>query len=80
MAWISRNSCARKFVLFRVLAEWKPGHISFDTKVQDKCKDYTCTDAYQKTDWKLSHGCAKINENTNSGSSQGWESEILSIR
>ncbi|KAK8593133.1 hypothetical protein V6N13_043256 [Hibiscus sabdariffa] len=36
---------------------------------KDQCKDYTCINACQKTDNKLSHGCAKINENTNSGSS-----------
>ncbi|XVF16138.1 hypothetical protein REPUB_Repub10bG0005700 [Reevesia pubescens] len=92
--------------------ELKQGHISFDTKVQDKarpatqknsplchnrdgmdssivgsegldlpesiqmtgcnndqCKGYTCTDACKKTDRKLSHGCAKINENTNGAGS-----------
>ena len=31
----------------------------------DKCKDNTCINACQKTDRKLSHGYAKINENTN---------------
>ncbi|XWS32596.1 hypothetical protein CRYUN_Cryun22dG0003500 [Craigia yunnanensis] len=37
----------------------------------DQCKDYTCIDAYQKTDRKLSngYGCAKINENTNGAGS-----------
>ncbi|XP_022739295.1 uncharacterized protein LOC111291684 [Durio zibethinus] len=34
-----------------------------------QCKEYTCTDASQKTDRKLSHGCAKINENTNGAGS-----------
>ncbi|XP_040968467.1 uncharacterized protein [Gossypium hirsutum] len=32
----------------------------------DQCKDYACTDACQKSDRKLSHGCAKVNEHTNS--------------
>lgn len=35
----------------------------------DPCKDYTCIGACKKTDQKLSHGCAKINENSNGGSS-----------
>ncbi|XP_039061518.1 uncharacterized protein LOC120205774 [Hibiscus syriacus] len=33
---------------------------------KDQCKDYTCTGACQKTDGKLSHCYAMINENTNS--------------
>ncbi|MBA0726405.1 hypothetical protein Golax_002236 [Gossypium laxum] len=32
----------------------------------DQCKDYACTDACQKSDRKVSHGCAKVNEHTNS--------------
>ncbi|KAK8673403.1 hypothetical protein V6N13_111741 [Hibiscus sabdariffa] len=31
----------------------------------DQCKEYTCTDACQKTDQKLPHSGVKINENTN---------------
>ncbi|EOY02890.1 Uncharacterized protein TCM_017290 [Theobroma cacao] len=35
----------------------------------DQCKDYTCIDAFHETDRKHSHGCAKINENTNGAGS-----------
>ncbi|XVF13861.1 hypothetical protein REPUB_Repub09cG0005500 [Reevesia pubescens] len=38
----------------------------------DQCKDYTCTDPCQKTDRKLSHSCAKINENTNGAGSMRY--------
>ncbi|XVE67643.1 hypothetical protein DITRI_Ditri09bG0004600 [Diplodiscus trichospermus] len=35
----------------------------------DECKANTCINACQKTDRKLSHGCAKINENTSGAGS-----------
>ncbi|XP_039016994.1 uncharacterized protein LOC120147752 isoform X2 [Hibiscus syriacus] len=35
----------------------------------DQCKDYTCTDACQKTDRKVPHSGVKINKNTNGAGS-----------